>query len=116
MSDTPVSEFGKRLLPWTFSGFIVMVTSGVVLFFGDPVRFANNVFFQAKIVMLVLAGLNAAIFHATTWHRLPEWDVARVTPRGARVAGGVSLMLWVLIVVAGRMIAYNWFNSYNLHR
>ena len=50
------------------------------------------------------------------WHRLPEWDVARVTPKAARLAGGISLVLWVLIVVAGRMIAYNWFNSYNLHR
>ena len=116
MAETPVSEFGKRLMPWTIVGFVVMVVSGVVLFFADPVRFANNVFFQAKVVMLVLAGLNAFVFHSTVWLRLPEWDVARITPRSAQVAGAISLVLWVLIVVAGRMIAYNWFNSYNLPR
>ena len=112
MTDTPVSDFGNRILPWTIRGFALMVASGFVLFFGDPVRFANNVFFQAKVVMLMLAGVNAAIFHATVWLRLPEWDVARVTPNGARIAGAASLVLWVLIVGAGRMIAYNWFTPY----
>jgi hypothetical protein len=116
LTDIPVSEFGRRILPWTMSGFVLMIASGTVLFFGDPVRFANNVFFQAKVVMLILAALNARIFHSSVWRRLPEWDVARVTPKSARRAGAVSLVLWVLIVVAGRMIAYNWFNSYNLHR
>jgi hypothetical protein len=33
-----------------------------------------------------------------------------VTPRGARVAAAVSLTLWAGIIVAGRMIAYNWFD------
>jgi hypothetical protein len=116
VTDTPVSEFGTRILPWIMGGFVVMVASGLVLFFGDPVRFANNVFFQAKMVMLVLAAVNAGIFHNTVWHRLQDWDAARATPKGARLAGGISLVLWVLIVVSGRMIAYNWFNNYNLHR
>ena len=116
MTETPVSEFGKRIMPWTVRGFVIMVLSGLVLFFGDPVRFANNIFFQAKLVMLVLAGLNAFVFHSTVWLRLPEWDVAHVTPKGARWAGSISLVLWVLIVISGRMIAYNWFNSYNLPR
>ena len=34
-----------------------------------------------------------------------------MTPRGARVAGMVSLALWALIVMTGRFVAYNWFPS-----
>jgi hypothetical protein len=39
-----------------------------------------------------------------------EWDLALITPRGARVAASASLLLWGAIIVAGRMIAYNWFD------
>ncbi|MEO5742538.1 MAG: hypothetical protein ABIS29_18285, partial [Vicinamibacterales bacterium] len=38
------------------------------------------------------------------------WDLDPVLPRRARMAGAVSLALWAGIVVAGRMIAYNWFD------
>jgi hypothetical protein len=33
-----------------------------------------------------------------------------VPPRAARIAGGISLGLWVLIVISGRLVAYNWFD------
>jgi hypothetical protein len=49
-------------------------------------------------------------FHSRVYQRLPEWDQLRVTPRPARVAAVLSLVLWAAIIVAGRMIAYNWFD------
>ena len=106
---TPVSEFVARVMPWTWAGFALMVVTGLLLFYSDPVRFAGNVFFQIKVVLLVLAGLNAAIFHTTVYRRIASWDTSAATPRAARVAGGVSLCAWAGIVLAGRMIAYNWF-------
>jgi hypothetical protein len=38
-----------------------------------------------------------------------NWDLAPTPPRAARVAGLVSIALWAVIVVAGRLIGYNWF-------
>jgi hypothetical protein len=110
MRKTRVSEIAERLMPWTVTGFIIMVISGALLFYSAPVRFYGNVFFRVKAVMLLLAGLNAWIFHATVFRRLPTWDDAAITPTAARLAGSVSLALWAVIVVAGRMIAYNWFD------
>jgi hypothetical protein len=107
---TRISEISQRLMPWTIVGFVVMVISGLLLFYASPVRFYNNVFFRVKVVTLVLAGLNAWVFHATVYRRLPEWDEAIVAPAGARAAGYLSLTLWLVVVVSGRMIAYNWFN------
>jgi hypothetical protein len=49
---------------------------------------------------------NIAIFHATIDRRRTEWDTARVPPLRARLAGGVSLMMWVAIVAVGRLMAY----------
>jgi hypothetical protein len=110
MRRTRVSEIVERLMPWTTAGFVVMVTTGALLFYSSPVRFYGNVFFRVKALTLVLAGLNAWVFHATIRRRLPEWDEAPVAPPAARVAGYLSLALWMVIVVSGRMIAYNWFN------
>ena len=110
LQRTRVSEISQRLMPWTVAGFIVMVVSGTLLFYSAPVRFYGNVFFRVKAAMLILAGLNAWVFHLTIYRRLEAWDEAVVTPVAARVAGSVSLALWAVIVVAGRMIAYNWFD------
>jgi len=107
----PVSQIATRLLPWTKAAFVVMVISGVLLFYAIPLRTYHNVFFRAKAVFLLLAGLNAWLFHSgPTYRRLAEWDLAARTPRAARLAGAFSLALWAAIVFSGRMIAYNWFD------
>jgi hypothetical protein len=110
MRSVPVSEVSRRLLPWTVVGFVIMVMSGTLLFLAIPLRSYQNIFFRAKMLMLTLAGLNVWIFHSGVYRRVAAWDVASVPPRAARVAGGLSLVLWVCIVLSGRMIAYNWFD------
>lgn len=110
MGDVPVSQVARRLLPWTTAGFAVMIVSGALLFFAIPVRTYQNIFFRAKVVMLVLAGINAWVFHATIWRRVASWDLDPVPPSAARFGGIASLVLWTGIVFAGRMIAYNWFD------
>lgn len=106
----PVSEVLARLLPWTTAGFAIMVVTGSLLFYAIPVRTYQSIFFRIKVVMLLLAVLNVWIFHRRVQRTMGEWDLAPVTPRGARVAAAVSLALWAGIIVAGRMIAYNWFD------
>jgi len=105
-----VSEVAERLLPWTAAGFAVMVVSGSLLFYAIPVRTFQNIFFRVKVAMLILAGLNVWVFHSTIYRTVAAWDLDPVPPKRARVAGGLSLALWACIVVAGRMIAYSWFD------
>lgn len=105
-----VSEFTTRLLPWTKAGLAVMLTTGALLFYAIPVRNFHNVFFRAKMIMLVLAALNVWYFHNRTQSNLAAWDRAARPPRAARFAALASIVLWFGIVVAGRMIAYNWFD------
>ena len=106
----PMSEIERRLGPWMLAGFVVMVITGMLLFYAIPVRTYQNIFFRIKVVALMLAGLNAFVFHSTIDRRIAEWDRDPVPPRAARRAGARSLVLWAIIVVAGRMIAYNWFD------
>ena len=87
-----------------------MVISGMLLFSAIPVRTFQNIFFRVKMVLLISAGLNVWVFHSTVFRSVAEWDLDPVLPKRARMAGAVSLVLWASIVVAGRMIAYNWFD------
>ena len=110
LTRVPMTEIKGRLGPWMVAGFVVMVMTGVLLFYAIPVRSYQSVFFRVKVVALILAGLNAWVFHTTIDRRVAEWDRDPKPPRAARRAGATSLVLWAIIVVAGRMIAYNWFD------
>jgi len=110
LKKVPVSEVARRLLPWMVGGFTIMVITGSLLFYAIPIRSYHSVWFRVKMVMLVLAGLNAWVFHVRIWRSVTTWDLDPVTPKAARVAGAASLVLWAGIIVTGRMIAYNWFD------
>ncbi|HZT75927.1 MAG TPA: DUF6644 family protein [Vicinamibacterales bacterium] len=110
LKRVPVSEVTSRLLPWMIGGFTIMLVTGLLLFYAIPVRSYQNIFFRLKLITLALAGLNAWYFHEGIHKRVGEWDRDVRTPSRARLAGIVSLACWAVIVVSGRMIAYNWFD------
>jgi len=111
MQSVRVSEVMKRLLPWTSAGFLVMITSGSLLFYAAPLLRYQNIFFRTKMATLLLAGLNVLVFHKTVYRRVAEWDPDPVPPRAARVVGGLALILWACLIMLGRMIPYQvyWF-------
>ncbi len=106
-TSVPVSQIARRILPWTTFGFVLMVLSGILLFYAIPVRSYQNIFFRVKLLLLVVAGLNAWVFHP---RGIQSWDKDPIPPRSARFAGYASLVLWMTIIFCGRMIAYNWFD------
>tara|TARA_B100000949_G_scaffold202048_1_gene190360 strand:+ start:77 stop:580 length:504 start_codon:yes stop_codon:yes gene_type:complete len=111
MLRLPASDVVSRLVPWVGGGFLVMVISGLLLFYAAPVDKYENLFFRAKMAMLVLACVNAWVFHKKVYCSITEWDLDPVPPLGARLAGGVALTLWAGLILAGRMIPYQlyWF-------
>jgi hypothetical protein len=110
LPDVPMTEMTRRVWPFMLVGFVIMSMTGVLLFYAIPIRSYQNVFFRLKVIMLIAAGLNAWTFHRTVYRSVQQWDTAARPPRRARQAAIASLVLWAGIVVAGRMIAYNWFD------
>jgi hypothetical protein len=111
LRGVPVSQVAGRLLPWALAGFVAMAISGMLLFYSGPVRAAGNIFFQIKISLLALTGVNALLFHRTIYRRVLYWDYDVVPPWRARMAGFASLVLWCGVVICGRMQAYSWFDQ-----
>jgi hypothetical protein len=106
LRSEPVSQVVSRIVPWTLSGFGLMFVTGAWLFSAEASKLYQSPAFRIKMVLLSLAGLNALIFHLTIYRRAAEWDGKPVAPMRARMAGLLSLLLWIAIIAAGRSIAY----------
>ena len=106
MKKRPVSEVYEQIKPWMFIGFTIMVITGIFLFWSQAVKAYSSIFFKAKIILLVVAAINAIAFERGIYRKIGEWDNALIPPRQARIAGWVSLILWAAIITCGRTMAY----------
>jgi hypothetical protein len=95
-----------ELLPFTWVAFALAAVTGSLMFTSNAMAYAANGPFVCKMIVLVLAGVNMAIFHLTAYRRIVQWNEALPTPRAVRIAGATSLMLWIVIVVLGRWIGF----------
>ena len=101
-----VSDVLQQILPWTWAGFALMFTTGVLLFCAEAVTVFGSISFRIKIALILLAGLNALVFHKTVYRGARAWRLKSSTPARARLAGLLSLTFWIGIVGAGRAIAF----------
>jgi hypothetical protein len=102
----PVTLTEEYLLPWVWAGFALCVFSGLSLFITDGKLFLQNPFFLSKIMLIVLAGLNASFFQFRVHCGVAQWDRAQPTPMAAKVCAFLSISFWFLAVGCGRAIAY----------
>jgi hypothetical protein len=99
-------EIARAILPITWLGFAVMLISGGLLFIAQSARIYANTFLQIKLVLLIAALGNAALFHATTFKHVATPQAKATIPFSARVFASISLVLWAAIITTGRFIAY----------
>jgi len=107
MKKDPASKVLGSLLPFTIAGFVVVFITGGLLFWAEAAKSYSNVWFRFKLLGLLLAGLNALVFHLTIYRSMDKWDSDAVAPSRARMAGVVSLFLWSTVIWLGRQFAYS---------
>lgn len=110
LPQVPASVIARRLQWPMFIGFGLMVITGLLLFYAIPVRTAQSVWFRFKLILLFGAAINALVFHYRMKQSVAGWDKATSAPRNIRSGAWVSLVFWTLIVICGRLIAYDWYD------
>ena len=93
-----VVPLARLVLRTALASFACAVASGSLLFVSAATEVAANPAFRAKLVLILIAGLNAVVFHARGGLR------GRDTL--ARLQAAASLLLWLSVLAAGRLIAY----------
>ncbi len=106
LRNVPVAQMVSRIVPATLWGFVLMLVSGGLLFASEAVKLYHSPAFRIKLLLLGMAGINAFIFHRTIFRDVAQWEPASIAPARARLAGLLSLILWIGIIAAGRAIAY----------
>ena len=109
MRRSPVSEVYRSLSPWFLAGFALMFTSGASLFAAYATSAYGNLYFRIKVAAIALAAANAVVFHVATERSRGNWDAAARPPASARVAGFLSIVLWMTVILAGRAMSYTIF-------
>jgi hypothetical protein len=108
-NKVPVSQMLSRMLPWTVAGFVLLVITGVMLFLAIPIRTYHSIWFRLKCLTILVAAVNIAIFTFKVERDKASWDLGPV-PQKSKICAVISLTAWCLVIVFGRLIAYNWFD------
>jgi hypothetical protein len=100
-----ISELMRHTLPWTWIAFVVAAVCGALLFASKATTYYANIPFRMKMVCMALAGVNMLALHFLTGRDMNTWDRGPA-PLQARIAAGISLSLWMVIVATGRWIGF----------
>jgi hypothetical protein len=104
--NSAMSRLSGEVLPYTWGAFICAIVTGTLLFISKAHVYFYNLQFQLKFLCMLLAGMNMAVFHFGTYRRVLEWDDRHPPPRAARLAGALSIALWIGVIFFGRWIGF----------
>jgi hypothetical protein len=94
----PLVELGKLGAAIGVVAFGVIVASGSLLFLSDAAGYVGNRAFVVKLGLITVAAVNMLVFHARGSLARPDAI--------AKLQAALSLLLWLGVISAGRMIAY----------
>jgi hypothetical protein len=94
-------RLAREVGPWTASSLVMILITGVLLFFSEALRSFNSGPFRLKMVLLFIA----IVFHYTISRRLMNREDALPSMLN-RVAAVTGIALWVGVGLAGRAIGF----------
>jgi uncharacterized membrane protein SirB2 len=95
-----------RYLPWVWWGLVVLLCSGIGLIFSDPVRNLTNPIFFTKMILIIVAAIISLWFQGSVRRNAARWERSHEGRVLIRAGAGAVIVLWCLIMIAGRWIAY----------
>ena len=101
-----VTEIAHDSLRWTWIAFIIAAIAGFLMFITKPIIYFHEPSFRIKMILLLLAGLNMFVFHVGIFRSVGKWDKGCPVPLAAKIAGAISLTLWIGVIVFGRWVGF----------
>ena len=95
-----LTELSTQIFPWAWTGFVLAIISGFLMFTADAGDWAPDPVFHVKLVMIILSVVFAILVQrgAPKWAELPE------IPVSAKVIAGIGLLLWILTILSASEI------------
>jgi hypothetical protein len=101
-----MDEAMKYYIPLAIGAFAVNLLSGIAFLAADPYAYFPNLGFQWKMGMIAIAGINALWFWIGEHKELKQLADGQDAPFRAKIIALASIVIWITVIVLGRMIPY----------
>jgi tryptophan-rich sensory protein len=102
----PFTRVSDEMLRLTWGAFALAVVTGFLMFAANANTYYGNTAFRLKMLALVFAGVNMLIFQFLTFRTVGAWDTDKQAPGRARLAGALSILLWISVIFFARWIGF----------
>jgi hypothetical protein len=106
MRSQSISDVLNQLRVPKRIGFIFVATCGILLLGSKAEEYYYNPFVRIKFTLLALVAVHALVFRASVYNKAADLDKLEILPGQAKLAAGLSLLLWLCIACAGRAVGY----------
>jgi hypothetical protein len=100
------AQLAGHLMPWIWGALTILFITGTVQTIAEPGRELLNIGFKTKMVLLMITVVITMIYESTVKKDPNYWEHSPERRKMAHVLAAVSLVLWIGIAAAGRLIAY----------
>ena len=101
-----IRALARILVPVAVFGLLLAVAAGSLLFSIRAVQYAGTTLFQIKMALVACGIANALLLRKATAWETAQNDTSAMPPLRLRTAGALSIVLWLSVIVCGRMIAF----------
>jgi hypothetical protein len=105
--NQPIASIAGRFLPWLWWALPILLSTGGLLILAEPKRELLNPTFRIKVVLVLIATVTTAIFQKRLIRADHAQGRAGARNIGNKTMAAMSLFVWIAVLVAGRMIAYD---------
>jgi hypothetical protein len=99
-------RMASDILKWTWAAFALTVLTGSLMFTTNATVYYHNFYFRAKMLLLLLTGINMLFFELTAARTIHNWDQAPSAPRAGKAVAALSLVMWIGVICMGRLIGF----------
>jgi len=105
--DQTLRQTTSRFGPWLTAALCVLLATGALMVIGEPARELVTFSFWFKMSLVAVGTLIAAIFQITLRKHEQLWEETLVHRRSIKFLAVLTFLIWVCIIVLGRLIAYD---------
>jgi hypothetical protein len=107
LRNESVTDLIEQFRGWKWLGGLVVAITGLLLAWCEPIKLYHSPSFWVKMILFALVGVHAVFFRRSVYRNTEAIDRAPGMPPVAKLAAALSLLLWVGIVLSGRLIAFD---------